>query len=80
MNIPPPSGSPFAMRMPPQVPPVLKPLQYCEFRVKEQQENEVWLCDTFACAIIEGMAFCVGHGPLIVTALEGEGLSDERIG
>ena len=67
---------PFSMRMPPQVPPVLKPLRYCEFRVKDMQESEVWTCDTFACAEIEGMAFCVAHGPLIQTALESEGMAN----
>ncbi len=69
--------SPFARPPePPPLPTVMKPLQYCEFRVgtgaEYGQVPEVYSCAVFACEEIEGMAFCAMHAAVIKSALSGE--------
>ncbi len=46
----------------PQV--VLKPLQYCQFRVHGEGE-----CTIFAHGVIEGMTFCARHGAMVEEAI-----------
>lgn len=59
--------SPFMQRAPVEIPKVLRPFRYCEFRVVD--EEQVLMCPTLACVEIEEMPFCNVHGLL---ALEGE--------
>lgn len=64
--------SPFAQRIPERVPKVLRPLVYCEFRTAQMEEPDAAVCATFACAELEGMAFCSGHAKLIQFELDKE--------
>ncbi len=70
--------SPFVRQPLPDLPVVLKPLVYCEFRVAESQgewnqANDVTMCPVFASEVIEEMPFCFMHGQIIQQALEAEG-------
>lgn len=60
------------MQLPEQLPKVIRPLRYCEFRVQESQESEVGLCPTFACEQVEKMWFCYTHRKVIVAAIASE--------
>ncbi len=51
-----------------EVPKVLKPLQYCEFRPGPEQ----W-CAVFACCEVEGLMFCYQHQVAVKSALDAEG-------
>ncbi len=70
--------SPFARPPEPKpVPPVLKPLVYCQFRTSLAsggygEQSEVNLCPVFASALIGDMPFCFNHSSVIVAALEAE--------
>ena len=54
-------------RRPVSLPPVTKPLRYCEFRPEPGST-----CNTFACAQLEEMWFCVQHHATIEHALRTE--------
>ncbi len=62
----------FGNHIAPKRPPVLKPLRFCEFRTKDQSTQAVDGCATLACGLIEEMALCLEHGPIIRAGLERE--------
>ncbi len=69
--------SPFIQQVQPQLPIVIKPLRYCEFRVIHETREyttppEVNLCAVFASEVIEEMSFCYQHGLVIQAALAAE--------
>jgi len=66
--------SSFSMNLPPAKPTVIKPLVYCEFRVAvgDFNDKEVGVCEVFASAVLEGMAFCSVHAELISIELAKE--------
>jgi len=76
--------SPFIRPQPVDLPMVLKPLVYCEFRVSDAmveygQVSGVELCAVMATEIIHEMAFCFNHGLVIQAALLSEGGGDGNI-
>lgn len=62
--------SPFSRPEPQPLPFVLKPLEYCAYRLQGNDGPE--LCDVFASQVLEGMAFCSGHARVIEAELETE--------
>ncbi len=69
--------SPFIQQVPPQLPVVIKPLKYCEFRQLQEHRTDytspdVTTCPVFASEKIEGMFFCYQHGLVILAALAAE--------
>jgi len=60
-------GLPVQMGVPIQLPPVIKPLVYCEFR-----PNPESLCAVFACEAVEEMQFCFKHAQDVKDALSRE--------
>lgn len=63
--------SPFLQHVPKDIPKVMRPLRYCEFRVILGQED-VGLCPVFACTEDEGMWFCNRHHDEIQAAIQAE--------
>lgn len=61
----------FSQRVPEAVPPTLKPLKYCEYRVLSL-ENPPEVCGTFSVQEVEEMAFCLQHGRLVEHGLAQE--------
>ncbi len=69
--------SPFMQQQPAQMPKVLDPFRYCEFRVTEPAQygegGDVTICAVMASEVIREMAFCYQHGLEIQAALAAEG-------
>jgi len=71
-----PSNDGLSFGVPPttKVPAVLKPFEYCVFRVKDAQTGAVDLCDVLACGEVEGFKLCGIHGQVMLRGLEREGM------
>ncbi len=69
--------SPFLQQQPAQLPKVLDPFRYCEFRIAEPAQygeaGDVSICAVMASEVIREMAFCFAHGQEIQAALAAEG-------
>ncbi len=66
--------SPFGQTLPEQKPRVLRPLRFCQARVRvDPQDPENYACDQFASGVIEEMLFCSEHGRLVQEGLDKEG-------
>lgn len=70
------ANSPFRQRVPEVLPEVLKPLQYCEFRIAESSNANASVCAIFACAEVLEMALCFQHAKLVISELANEGSPD----
>ncbi len=57
--------------LPPAQPKVLRPLRFCEYRIKDQT-GAVDICDKLAVGELEGMSLCMHHGPLVQRGLDKE--------
>jgi len=72
-------NNPFVRPEPVNLPPVLKPFRYCEYRTQAMEGGQE-LCDVFASEVIEGMPFCSGHARYVEAELDKEARAGRHTG